>query len=286
MIQDPMFVCRQALLVSLGWKAFVLPQAVRVVPASRLGNHVIELAHALHYSAILGIHIVYIHPNFLYINRTVNTTSGVTLCMDKQPPGRRVLVGTFYNLPKLMRCSSMNYIAISGTFRRLVLENIPHSLSSVTTIFAYMRGGDVFVPPVNRYYGQPPCGFYLEAIEMDDASDVQAISQDMENPCLSIVLEQTGAQWRPKPIMIDIAHLIYAKRMIMARGTFSLAALFLSPFQKVFYATAQYRGPLGEHMECFPTSVYWHTMNDNWTASIVQLTQMVSEGCRRWTLQQ
>jgi hypothetical protein len=83
MIQEPMFFCRQSLLVSLRWKCCLLPQAIRVVPASSFGNHVIELAHALYYGAILGIDIIYINPNFLYINRTVNTTSDVTLYMDK-----------------------------------------------------------------------------------------------------------------------------------------------------------------------------------------------------------
>jgi hypothetical protein len=197
-----------------------------------------------------------------------------------------VLVGVFYNRLQLTQCSMVNYIAIIATFRKFVLENIPHLSLPVTTIFAYIRGGDIFISPVNRFYGQPPCGFYLEAIEMDNAVHVQAISEDMANPCLSIVLRQTGAQWMPKQVVVDIAHLIYAKAMIMARGTFSLAALYLSPFQKVFYTTTQYRGPLGEHMECFPTSVYWHTMNDNWTASIVQLEQMMSEGCKWWALRQ
>jgi hypothetical protein len=121
---------------------------------------------------------------------------------------------------------------------------------------------------------------------MDNALHVQTISEDMKNPCLSIVLGQTGAQWIPKPVVVDIAHLIYAKRMIMARGTFSLAALYLSPSQKVFYATTQYRGPLGEHMECFPTTIYWHIMNDNWTASLVQLKHMVAEGCKSWALRE
>jgi hypothetical protein len=277
--------CRHTLLVSLGWKTSAAPDAIRVLPASRFGNHVIELAHGLHYSALIGVQIVYINPNFLCINRTVNTTAGVRICIDRQPPRQRVLVGVFYNLVRLTRCVAVNYTEIIATFRSVVLENMPHPSPIAAMLFVYLRGGDIFIPPVNRFYGQPPCGYYLEAIEMDNAIDIHIISEDNKNPCLTIVLEQTGAQWKSRSLITDITDLIYAKRMIIARGTFSLAAVWLSPFQKVFYATAQYRGPLGEHMECCPTAVYWHTMMDNWTASIEQLAQMVSEGCKRWVLQ-
>jgi hypothetical protein len=128
----------------------MLPQAVRVVPASRFGNRVIELVHALDYGAILGIQMIYISFNFLYINRTVNTTTGVMLCMDKQLPGQRVLVGVFYNRLQLTQCSMVNYIAIVATFRRFVLENLPHLSLPVTTIFAYIRGGDIFISPIKR----------------------------------------------------------------------------------------------------------------------------------------
>jgi hypothetical protein len=116
MIQDPTFIGRRSLLVSLRWIFCVLPQAVRVVPASRFGNQVIKLAHALYYGAIVGTDIIYIAPNFPYINRTMNTTSDVKLCMDKQNPGQPALVGTFYNLVKIRRCSIANYLAIVATF--------------------------------------------------------------------------------------------------------------------------------------------------------------------------
>jgi hypothetical protein len=84
---------------------------------------------------------------------------------------------------------------------------------------------------------------------------------------------------------VDITDLIYAKRMIMGRGTFSLAAFWLSPFQKVVYTTAQYRGTLGPNMECFPTAAYWHIMTDKWSASAEQLHEMRAQGCKRWALE-
>jgi hypothetical protein len=223
-VQLSLFVCRRSLLVSLGWRADLMPQAIRVIPASRFGNHVIELAHALHYCALIRVRIVYVDRDFLCINKTVNTTAGVTICMDKQPSGQRVLAGVFYNLRKPTGCAPLNYRTIIATFRCLVLENMPHLLQSPTALFVYIRGGDIFIPPVNRYYGQPPCGYYTEAIEMDDAVEIHVISEDMKNPCLALVLEQTGGHWKPRTMMTDIAELIYSKRMIMARGTFSLAA--------------------------------------------------------------
>jgi hypothetical protein len=39
------------------------------------------------------------------------------------------------------------------------------------------------------------CGCYIEAIEMDEAVDLQAIYENIHNPCLAVVLEQTDAEW-------------------------------------------------------------------------------------------
>jgi hypothetical protein len=284
-VQSPVFLCGRSLLILLGWKDSRFPQAIQVIPGSRFGNHIVELAHALCYANIIKVCVVYVKRDFVYLNRTVNTTSGVTISVAQHPYGQRVVVGVFYNLIRLPHCVTIDYAAIVATFRCFILENIPRPSPPTTTIFTYLRGGDIFAPPVNRYYGQPPCGYYLEAVEMDDAIDVHAISEDMKNPCLTMVLKQTGAQWRPRAMTVDITDLIYAKRMIMGRGTFSLAALWLSPFQKVVYTTAQYRGPLGQHMECFPTAAYWHTMTDNWSASAKQLHQMRAQGCKRWALE-
>jgi hypothetical protein len=44
-------------------------------------------------------------------------------------------------------------------------------------------------------------------------------------------------------------------------------------------------GSLAEHMECFPTALYWHMMVDDWIASDEQLIQMISEGSHKWALQ-
>jgi hypothetical protein len=83
-------------------------------------------------------------------------------------------------------------------------------------------------------------------------------------------------------MVVDTTDLIYAKRMIMGRSSFSLAALWLSPWQKAFYTIAQSRGRLGEHIECLPMVVLWHTMTNNWTASSEQLKRMVAYRCNRW----
>jgi hypothetical protein len=45
---------------------------------------------------------------------------------------------------------------------------------------------------------------------MDDAVDVHVISEDMQNPCLTIVLEPAGGHWKPRSMTTDIPDLIYA----------------------------------------------------------------------------
>jgi hypothetical protein len=58
MVHLSAFVCGRSLLALLGWKSSMMPQAIRVVPASRFANHVIELAHTLHYCTLVGVRIV------------------------------------------------------------------------------------------------------------------------------------------------------------------------------------------------------------------------------------
>jgi hypothetical protein len=120
------FLCGRSLLIFLGWKDSCLPQAIQVIPGSRFGNHIIELAHALFYSDIIKVRVVYVNRDFVYINRTVNTTSGVTISVAQHPSGERVLFGVFYNLMKLIPCVTIDYAAIVATFRCFILENMPH----------------------------------------------------------------------------------------------------------------------------------------------------------------
>jgi hypothetical protein len=87
----------------------------------------------------------------------------------------------------------MNYAMIVATCRCVVSEIMPHPSQLAVTILTYLCGGRIFAPLINRYYGQPPCGYCLEGIEIDDEIDVHAISEDMRDRCLTVVLKQTRA---------------------------------------------------------------------------------------------
>jgi hypothetical protein len=48
------------------------------------------------------------------------------------------------------------------------------------TIIAHIRSREIVVPPVNRYRLRPSWRYYLKAIEMDEATDVRAVSEEMK----------------------------------------------------------------------------------------------------------
>jgi hypothetical protein len=192
-----------------------LSQAIQVIPGSRFGNHIVELAHALCYAFMMRVRVVHINHDFLYLNKTVNTTCGVTISLPQHPAGQRIRLEVSYHLLKFTHCVTINHAMIVAAFHCFVLENMPHPSQLAVTILTYLRTGPIFVPLINRYHGQPPCGYYLEALEMDDTIDVHAVSEGMKNPCLTIVLMQIGAQWRPRSMTVDMTDLIYAKRMSM-----------------------------------------------------------------------
>jgi hypothetical protein len=101
-------------------------------------------------------------------------------------------------------------------------------------LFAHIRSGNVFPPNgvPHPKYGQPPCRYYTQVVDLDNTTGVSVVAEDARNPCLKILLNYTGATWRARDVRTDIAELLYARKMILARGTFGIAILFLSPLRK------------------------------------------------------
>jgi hypothetical protein len=279
---NPLSRCRESIFIALGLNGTRGPDAIRLIPYSRFGNNVIQLSNVLYYSDILCVRSLYIRPQFLFINRTVCTTSGVTLFPDTPQSNLYVISGVFYNMIKSNRCPKVNHFLSVATFRHIILQQLPHPSPLPRSTFAHLRAGDIFLPPGASAYGQPPCAYYLEAINLDNATDVRPIAEDRKNPCLAVLLNHTGASWRARPLRTDVAELIYSRRMVLARGTFGSAILFLSPWTKTFYSMKINWPGFGRHFDCVPSEQYQIVVLNNWTASREQIGLMMIDKCKEW----
>jgi hypothetical protein len=82
---------------------------------------------------------------------------------------------------------------------------------------------------------------------------------------------------------VDLAELIYAKKMILARGTFGKAVLFLSPIRKVvFYSMTLSKSGFGRHFDCVPSKMYADRVLDKWGNLPSQIEMMKFEKCMKW----
>jgi hypothetical protein len=257
--------------------------SIWLVPYGRFGNNVFQMGAAVHYSTFMDVRFIYTRPSFLYLNTTCVTTRGVTIIPRRPSPTDHVIFASFYHPIYAVACPPVNFFFSVATFRHHILGKLgPPPAIPLHATFAHVRSGDIFFPPFASAYGQPPCHYYLEALQLDNATEVRPISEDTANPCLGILLKHTRAPWRRRRFKTDLVELIYSHRLILARGTLGSALLWLSPWRKVFYAMKRCWPGFGRHYDCMPTARYMKLVLSNWTASPVQLHLMTVEKCQTW----
>jgi hypothetical protein len=276
---------RSSLLAALRTDEKHLPDAFRVRRYGRFGNNVFQLLQTLYISKVLGIRRVYLEPGFLFITNNTMTSDGVAIILGSRSTDRRVYTHSFYHaLIATAYRPEENYV-IAATFRDVILRNLQHPSPCPSSLFAHVRSGDVFrpngIPPPK--YGQPPCRYDTQAVNLDNTTNVSLIAQDTRNPCVKMLLNYTGATWRARDIRTDIAELIYARKMILARGTFGRAILFLSPVRKaIFYSMSLSDPGFGSHFSCLPGQAYKERVLDRWKNLPWQVQMMIEEQYVKW----
>jgi hypothetical protein len=276
------FDCRSALLTGLGHSCFFAPAALQLVPYCRFGNNVVQLIRALYYAEALDVGSIYIIRHFLFLNRPVITTRGIAVHPSKPPRRLAVLRHRFYVTESGSGCLPISPFAMAATFREHIIEQLPRHSSTAT--HAHVRSGDIFHRNIHSAYGQPPCGYYVEAVAIENATEVRVIAEDMRNPCVAAVCSRTGAVWKRQQLRDDLAAVLWAKSVVLARGTFGLAVLYLSQRKKTVYTFATAWEGLGRHMDCQPTEEYAAKVLGNWARTHEQLRLMVNGKCKKWTL--
>jgi hypothetical protein len=263
--------------------------------AGRMGNRFCQLINALVLCRVHNISFLHLPDTREFFNRSFITTQGVHVIVGRNAtvPKLRTL---FWIWEGLDSCPASLVYQAAESIRDEVLRYVPKPNISDKTLVMHFRGGDTFAGDLiwyQRWYGQPPCRFYTDAMDMDkDHDQVLLVVEDLSNPCIDVCLEH-GAVLNPlSPIEIDFAIMLWSRRFVPSRSSLMRAAMYLSPYPKVAYIFGGLNlmdvgrdvgwhvwKPFGAHWHCQPTEEYVKNVLLDWSKSMENRRRLLTDNC-------
>jgi hypothetical protein len=280
--------CRRLILSDLLGTNASNPTALVVNYFGRFGNAFRQVMTALQYARILSVWLICVPAGCLFLNSSFTTTTGVQVLVGEILENVVMIRPHFFYTDKRHdACFCEDELFLASTFRAHVVERFPMSLANQSRLYEHIRSGDVFYRRrVNPKYGQPPCSYYINAARLDGSaySDVQIISENTQNPCVS-VLTWRGAKHKEHDFADDLGAMLWASRLVLARSSLGTAVLHLSLIAKTYDTFAHpFNLSYGHHMDCEPTKEYDTMMlGMAWRNKPYQRRLMVtSQACEQW----
>lgn len=213
--------------------------AIRIIWKFRIGNGLLALLNALLFCKITGIRHIIIPSNFMrLVFSNFQSTDGIEIHIWNDSLSEKfetIFTGkhTFYPYPgRTPFCPDWNFNEFASTVRNQLLKFIPISKIDNETLILNIRSGDIFKNNIHRHYSQPPCFFYTDLLH--DFKNAEILTSDKGNPCVDVAI-QAGAKFPGLNLGTDdLSRMIYAKYLVLARSSYSRAALYLSPIKKIF----------------------------------------------------
>jgi hypothetical protein len=257
----------------------------------RFGNKIIAIMNALVACRVFGINQLYIPDSGEFFNGNFRTSHGVNITLYRGRPFHFVQPIEFWIWYEIDQCPSNWFLEAANDIKPEILRHIPDPGINHTTLVMHFRGGDNMIRSRSRYYGQPVCSFYTEAMDLDQGHDkVLIVWEDMLNPCVRVCMEKGAVRGRRSSYIHDFSILLWSKRLVLSRSTFSRAAMYLSPHKRIWYVfggldpTDPGRGtgwhvwrPLGEHWHCEPSKEFQIEVMENWGKS--NIPRLLTDRC-------
>jgi hypothetical protein len=248
--------CRERLLFGMTKNMSYQVRGLAVRTWGRYGNNWYQLTRALAYSAFLELRRIYLKPPFLYFNHSFIVKNGIEVVLGRPIEWTGVILGFFCFEPFDTSCIRCNLREGTDILRDHVLACLPRVLVHNSSLVMHLRSGDIFQGSGNPFYGQPPCSFYLRAMEMDgDHSNSQIVSENDLNPCVHFLVRH-GAVFRPASLPMDLGRMVFCHRFVLARSLLSKCVMYLSPWPKTHYTFQAKHREWGKHVNCEPTDDY------------------------------
>jgi hypothetical protein len=255
--------------------------AFRLVKTGQFGNNWRQFLAVIVVARLFAIRTIYVTHGFLRIRETILLADRLEIRPTNKSFRFRTAVFRskfFITFPR-PACPGLSAVVLASEIREHILRHYLRRPVDNSTLYLFVRSGDVFKFFPEPSYGQPPCRFYLDVME-HRAGDVRPviISQDKKNPCVDVLIEH-GAYWRQQSFDEDFATMVYCTKLAVSMSTLSPAVLQLSPVRKqIFMSEDPYPGGQGWVLSPYES---YHEF-DNVRVCTVS-TAFASVVLRRWT---
>lgn len=271
-------------------------KAILIAGVGRFGNSIAQVLNSLELAKAISGHDVLFHRFDAISNTSLSLGGGRYLRRLRFLPQKsfahpHVVWRTYAIIPEILFCEPWKgefSEARKSLQRATKLEKRDEKWSDSNQLTIYVRGGDVFGPNPERYYGQPPWVFYEKVLEQKKWTAVNLVSEDLRNPVVGKIFRwcnERGIEVRRLGESLDQAFQVLksSKNIVNARGTFVPAIVFLSEGHKTIYdfGSQASRFFLGNNISVYSVEdldgTYTKTMLDgNWRNSEAQRALMLS----------
>lgn len=257
---------------------------LELLKEQRLGNQMITFIKGIQLAKYLGIKIVFIKPGFIMQTRPFFYEDIrfelVTSKLYRHHYAGKCNVNRLYY--KIYDKLPLITFDLDSKFRSYFAQLLTPVNVSDDALVVHLRSGDIFHKAIHYLYGQPPCGFYREAIQMKNWSKVIIVSEDRRNPCVNILENETNSKFEQHELKYDLSILLNARNVALSRGTFGFAVLALSNKLKNIFMFNMSNSRIPDHMNCIPTKNYYDSVIKSWRNQSFQYKLMKESSCQSW----
>lgn len=248
---------------------------------ARYGNNFVSFLTAIGIARGIGMNRIVISPNFLFINKSFKFDD-ISVDIENNDENN-CFHNDFYYIPKAMQPLISQHIRkIPSEFLQMYLKKFPKVDIPDNSLVVHIRSSNIFKIRPHWKYGQPPCNYYLDVINMKKWNKVILIAEDNKNPCVNIVAPRTEG-YVQRSFIEDFAYLLYAKNLVISRSTLTNAIVTLSPVITNLYSYNHSRFFDVNFMNCIPTDKYYSDVIKRWANSRFQREMLInSDSCKNW----
>lgn len=173
-------------------------------------------------------------------------------------------------------------LTIDPKFKAYFLKQLPKVKVLNNELILHVRSGDIFKTYIHPNYGQPPCGYYRNVIQMKKWQKITIASETNTNPCVDIIANETKQKFHRKSFKLDLALMINANHLVLSRGTLGIAVMMLAQKRQSIYMFNMSSSRLPDHMNCIHSNHYYNTVLKKWKKKASQIEMMVNSTCQTW----
>lgn len=261
---------------------------IRIITGGRFGNHFNSFCTALFAAKTSGLKTIYVTKGFLLLPKSF-VYDDIFIKVKEKKFFRKTKINCFshkFFAIGFRNLNSSDYKRLGSELRQdfatMFINSLPHVVIPNNSLVVHFRSGDIFNDGwVSRFYGQPPCNYYLDAIRSRNWSKVILVSEDRKNPCVNVV-EKVAGEYKQRSFEEDLAIMLNAENFVISKGTLCKAIITISRKIKNVFAFHDARINKVNTFVCIATNTYAEVVLKKWFNNQIQREMILNSSCVRW----